>query len=73
MRVRTDPLTLAVALGLLGPAVLQEGGTLEVHPEDAEQLVRAARDLDPLPPGSEGGDTVSYELELEPGLGGAEG
>lgn len=75
MRVRTDPLTLAVALGLLGPSVLQEGSTLEVHPDDAEQLVRVARDAAPLlpdPVGTEAGDTVSYEVALEPELGAVE-
>jgi len=78
MRVRTDPLTLAVALGLLGPTALQEGGMLEVHPDDAEELVRAAVDVEP-PPGllsaidPDAPETVSYEVNLDgPEMGAAE-
>jgi len=73
MRVRTDPLTLAVALGLLGPTVLSEGGMLEVHPDDAEELVRVATDVEAPPPAPSTLDTVSYEVNLDgPEMGAAE-
>jgi len=84
MRVRTDPLTLAVALGLLGPTALQEGGMLEVHPDDAEELVRMSTDVSPgasaaadvaagLTVAPDVPETVSYEVNLDgPEMGAAE-
>jgi hypothetical protein len=70
MRVRTDPLTLAVALGLLGPTVLSDDSRLEVHPDDADELVRASAELPTSPVAEDlqvaapGVETVSYEVDL---------
>jgi len=40
MRVRADPLTVAVALGLLGPVATGGEGRLEIYDEDGGALER---------------------------------